>query len=272
VFLTGITRRDHCGDDVVGKVISLPVDHVAEMPGQAARRPQVFRGLLGCEEGVDELEALPRPVAKFVDVVDPGNAEHVARQVIRQRKADLVDHAQFAAARLVRQRIVDDLLRAIAKALHRAVAERRHDEPSGPGVAGAVGGKGIAGEMNVRTGPLVVSPRDRRQPGIDVVVAQQEPLAGSGIDEDGALFAQPAEVGVRVGEVVRRPRCKRRGTGGRCRTGRGHLASRGVDCRLLRDRARSPREDAFSRRPCDRFVRNYLSIHALSRKTPERWV
>ena len=121
-----VGRRDHHREHVVVEVGPLPLDDPSQVPGEAGRGLDVDGEVLGRQERIDELEALPRPLPQLVDVADGRDAEDVAGEVVRQREADLLDDRQLVPRRLPRQRPeVDDLLGPLAEPLDGPVAERR---------------------------------------------------------------------------------------------------------------------------------------------------
>ena len=81
---------------------------------------------------IDQLEALPGPVAQLVPVLDAGYTEDVASDVLGEGEADLVDPPQLVARLLVLQCVVDDLLGTLAEAGESTVCEGRGEQARAP--------------------------------------------------------------------------------------------------------------------------------------------
>lgn len=90
-----------------------PFADLAEVLGELTRCVDVRLHPVVRQEGVDQLETPPGPVAQLISILDVGDAEDVVRDVIREAEADLLDDTGLPAAILPAQRVVDDLLRPL---------------------------------------------------------------------------------------------------------------------------------------------------------------
>jgi hypothetical protein len=189
-------------EQVVGEMVALPLDDAAQVRSELGRGREVLLHLLVGEEGVDELEALPGPEAQLLPVVHVGDAEDIAGEGVREQEPDGVDDPQHAVDRGARQRVVDDLLRASAQLLHRAVAERRRDDATGTRMTGPIGRERVLWEVDVAVGPAVLAAHDPRQPGLHRVEPEQVPELALDVDDAGPLGPEPSQVRVGIDEVL----------------------------------------------------------------------